>query len=59
MKFEWESSKAAENETKHKVSFTEAIAVFQDSLSMTYPDADHSEYEDRFLLIGPTSSSKF
>jgi len=46
MNFEWDSSKAAKNETKHKVSLTEAIAVFQDSLSMTYPDADHSEDED-------------
>jgi uncharacterized DUF497 family protein len=58
MNFEWDSSKAAKNETKHKVSFTEAIAVFQDSLSMTYPDVDHSEEEDRFLIIGATKSGK-
>lgn len=58
MNFEWDSRKAAKNEAKHKVSFTEAIAVFQDSLSMTYPDVDHSEEENRFLIIGATKSGK-
>ncbi len=52
MKFEWDHRKAAKNERKHKVSFTEAVSVFQDTLSVTYPDMDHSEEEDRFLIIG-------
>lgn len=43
MKFEWDNRKAAKNERKHKISFTEAISVFQDTLSVTYPDMDHSE----------------
>lgn len=58
MNFEWDGRKAAKNEAKHRVSFAEAIAVFQDSLSMTYPDLDHSEEEDRFLAIGATTSGK-
>ena len=58
MNFEWDSRKAAKNEAKHKVSFAEAIAVFQDSLSMTYPDVDHSTEEDRFVVIGATNTSK-
>lgn len=58
MNFEWDRRKAAKNEAKHKVSFSEAVAVFQDSLSMTYPDIDHSEDEDRFLIIGATKSGK-
>lgn len=58
MNFEWDTRKAATNEAKHKVSFAEAIAVFQDSLSMTYPDVDHSAEEDRFLVIGATESGK-
>lgn len=52
MKFEWDNRKAAKNERKHKISFAEAISVFQDTLSITYPDMDHSEEEDRFLIIG-------
>ena len=56
MKFKWDNRKAASNERKHKVSFTEAISVFQDTLSVTYPDMDHSEEEDRFLIIGAATT---
>jgi uncharacterized protein len=38
--------------------FAEAIAIFQDSLSMTHPELDHSAEEDRFLVIGATNTSK-
>jgi uncharacterized protein len=55
MNFEWDSRKAAANEIKHNVSFAEAISVFQDSLSMTYPDNDHSAEEDPFVIIGATN----
>lgn len=58
MKFEWDSRKAEKNRAKHKVTFTEAVTVFQDTLSMTYPDIDHSGDEDRYLIIGATTSSK-
>jgi uncharacterized DUF497 family protein len=56
MKFEWNTEKAKRNQKKHGVSFSEALTVFKDSLSLTYPDTDHSVDEDRFLLIGLSSS---
>jgi uncharacterized DUF497 family protein len=51
--FEWDEGKAAENLTKHGVSFSEASTVFADPLSRTIPDPLHSEAEDRFVILGP------
>ncbi|HEY2963189.1 MAG TPA: BrnT family toxin [Pyrinomonadaceae bacterium] len=50
--FEWDDGKAAENLTKHGVSFSEASTVFGDPLSRTIPDPLHSEHEDRFVVLG-------
>lgn len=50
--FEWDEEKAAENLTKHGVSFSEASTVFADLLSRTIPDPLHSEEEDRFVVLG-------
>ena len=52
MKFTWDPTKAAENVAKHGVDFREAATVFDDPLSTTFPDADHSEGEQRFLILG-------
>ena len=52
MKFAWDPTKAADNLQKHGVDFREAATVFDDALSTTFPDADHSEGERRFLIIG-------
>ena len=52
MKFKWDPTKAAENLEKHGVDFREAATVFDDQLSTTFPDADHSEGEQRFLILG-------
>ena len=52
MDFEWHPQKADINIKKHGVSFEEASSVFGDSLSVTYPDPDHSIQEERFLMIG-------
>ena len=41
--FEWDDEKAAENLTKHGISFSEASTVFADALSWTIPDPLHSE----------------
>jgi uncharacterized DUF497 family protein len=54
MNFEWESEKAAENLKRHGVSFEEAATAFGDPLSITIGDPDHSEAEDRFILLGMT-----
>jgi hypothetical protein len=50
--FEWDPDKAAENLSKHGVSFEEASAVFGDSLALSQPDEEHSEAEPRFRMIG-------
>jgi uncharacterized protein len=52
VEFEWDPGKAAENLSKHKVSFTEATTVFGDFLGTTLADPDHSGHERRFLTIG-------
>ena len=49
---EWDSHKAEANLRKHGVSFEEAQTVFTDPLSITLPDPDHSEDEERFIDIG-------
>jgi uncharacterized protein len=50
--FEWNPKKAEANLSKHGVSFTEAVASFGDPLSMNMPDPDHSEGEQRFIVLG-------
>jgi len=53
--FEWDEGKAAENLTKHGVSFAEAATVFADPLSRTIPDPLHSNEEDRFVILGESA----
>jgi len=50
--FTWDPKKAEENLTKHGVDFREAATVFDDPLSTTFPDYDHSAGERRFLIVG-------
>ncbi|MBD1999541.1 BrnT family toxin [Leptolyngbya sp. FACHB-541] len=52
MEFEWNPEKAAVNLRKHNISFQEAATVFDDSLSVTFPDPDHSVGENRYVTIG-------
>jgi len=52
IRFGWDARKAAGNLRKHKVSFDEAATVFYDEKAIEYFDPDHSEDEDRFLLLG-------
>ncbi|MBW4472212.1 MAG: BrnT family toxin [Stenomitos rutilans HA7619-LM2] len=52
MKFEWNPYKAESNAKKHGVKFEEASTVFNDSLSVTFPDPDHSVGENRYVIIG-------
>ncbi len=52
LQFEWDPNKATHNKRKHKVSFEEAMTVFADTFSATTSDPDHSEEEDRFIIIG-------
>ena len=52
MKFEWDENKSINNIQKHKVSFEEAVTVFDYQLSVTFDDPDHSTLEKRELTIG-------
>lgn len=52
MDFKWGSKKAKTNFDKHGVSFEEASTVFYDPFAKLGHDPDHSEQEDRFILIG-------
>ncbi|TDA62985.1 BrnT family toxin [Sulfuricurvum sp. IAE1] len=58
LKFEWDSAKASSNLTKHGVSFEEAKTVFDDDFARLIPDPDHSEHEERFILLGMSYTLK-
>jgi hypothetical protein len=50
--FSWDDRKNRANQNKHKVSFEETQTVFFDEKAIEYYDPDHSESEDRFLMLG-------
>ncbi len=50
--FSWDDRKHTTNQKKHGVSFEEAQSVFFDEYAIEYFDPDHSESEDRFLMLG-------
>ena len=56
LSFEWDAKKAAANLRKHGVSFEDAKTVFADDRARLIDDPDHSEQEDRFVLLGLSSS---
>ena len=52
LRFDWDPRKAAENLRKHRVLFEEAQTAFLDEEALVIEDPDHSEVEDRFILLG-------
>ena len=52
LSFSWDDIKAAINIQKHGVSFEEAKSVFDDPKALLIEDPDHSETEDRFIILG-------
>ena len=58
LRFTWDPRKAAANERRHGVSFHEATTVFDDSLSVTIHDPDHSLDEERHLLVGMSKDQR-
>ena len=52
MKIVWDENKNQENRKKHKVSFEEAETVFYDPKGKIIYDPDHSNEEDRFIILG-------
>jgi hypothetical protein len=56
--FEWDEDKAKKNFKKHGISFDEAQTVFYDDYARIIEDPDHSEDEDRFLILGFSTEHK-
>jgi uncharacterized DUF497 family protein len=54
--FRWDPKKDALNQEKHGISFGEAKSLFYDERARLIDDPDHSEDEDRFILLGFSSS---
>ena len=52
MEFEWNGDKARTNLLKHGASFDEAKTVFDDPFYIDFYDPDHSDDEDRYIIIG-------
>ena len=58
MHFEWDRSKAEANRRKHGVTFDEAVGVFYDALSATFPDPDSSRTQERLVTVGESSRGR-
>ena len=56
--FGWDERKNASNQKKHGVSFEEAKSVFTDPFARLISDPDHSDDEDRFILLGTSIHSR-
>ena len=52
MNYEWDTVKNIGNIRKHKVSFEQAISALEDPHSLFLYDEAHSQYEDRYIVIG-------
>ena len=55
MLFDWDENKAKINENKHGVSFLEAMTAFNDVNAIIMDDEEHSDDEERFILLGISS----
>jgi hypothetical protein len=58
MPFEWNENKGERNLSKHGVSFEEAKTVFDDPLYVDFYDPDHSEDEERYLIVGESNQGR-
>jgi uncharacterized DUF497 family protein len=58
IEFDWDEDKNKANRKKHGIWFEEARSVFDDVHGRLFLDSEHSDHEDRFILIGYNSSSK-
>lgn len=56
--FDWHPAKAAANLKKHQVSFEEARSVFYDEFAVQFFDDEHSDEEERFLMLGMSVHSR-
>jgi len=58
LRFEWDERKNKRNRAKHGVWFEEARSVFDDPHARLFFDPEHSEEEDRFILLGVSSAAR-
>ena len=58
IRFSWDENKAQSNMRKHGISFDEALSVFDDIHARLIPDPDHSQEEERFILLGLSQASR-
>ncbi len=58
MQFEWNKNKAVKNLSKHGVSYEEAKTVFDDPLYVDFYDPEHSESEERYLIVGESDRGR-
>ncbi len=58
IRFDWDPGKDLANRRKHGVSFEEARSVFFDENAIQFFDEDHSEREDRFIMLGRSIRSR-
>jgi uncharacterized DUF497 family protein len=56
--FEWDPLKAGSNLVMHGLSFEEAATAFGDPLGASYDDPDHSDSEERYLLLESTEGGR-
>ena len=52
LRFDWDPRKARANQIAHGVSFDEAKTVFFDEYARIISDPEHSDDEERFVLLG-------
>ena len=57
LKFEWDDNKYRSNVKKHGITFEEAATVFLDERGIVFDDPDHSIDEERFLILGESTSA--
>lgn len=57
IRFEWDENKNHINQNKHKIFFEEAKTVFYDEEALVIDDPEHSEQEERFIILGLSSKA--
>lgn len=58
LRFEWDEVKNKSNRFKHGVWFEEAKSVFNDRKGILSTDSVHSDDEDRFAMLGISTSGR-
>ena len=57
LRFEWDENKNVINQKKHHISFDEAKTVFCDEDALLIDDPEHSEEEERFIILGTSQKA--